>query len=355
MNNPTGNFTVPSDDGETPSTTTALEGNPPPTNADVMAAMLRALQAAYAPKTERIKVQTFDGSDYSLYPQFESILRAKFELEPMSFPSEAAKIWWALGRLKGKAARVMNPWTEVYKTNQAAFSMENMFEQMKVQFGDTERQKKALQQLQHLRQGNQPFEDLLANFDRLLMEAGGFGWDDRLKIGLLRDALNYGMKDRMVSVVEEGTYVRYCQQVKGIADKLEELQKIKRSVRRVYGGQSPPRTNAPTPAPNPQPPADTMDWEPTHARMDATKRRAKWASPEDIEHRRKKHLCFRCGGSGHIKPECPYLPARNPNLQPRIRPVARVAFVAPELEDEDPKDEGPKEDDEASSDESGKE
>src|SRR3979411_734843 len=81
----------------------------PPTTEQMMMAILHTLQATLAPKREKIDVQPFDGSDYSLYPQFESALQAKFAIETVSFASEAAMVWWALGKLKDKAARVMNP------------------------------------------------------------------------------------------------------------------------------------------------------------------------------------------------------------------------------------------------------
>ena len=73
--------------------------------------------ATAPPKKEKINVQPFDRLDYLLYLQFESVLWAKFIFEVLSFPSKAAKIWWALGKLKDKAARVINLWTEAYQTD----------------------------------------------------------------------------------------------------------------------------------------------------------------------------------------------------------------------------------------------
>jgi hypothetical protein len=301
----------------------------------MMEFMMQTIRAATAPsKKEKIDVQPFDGSDYSLYPQFESILRAKFILEASSFPSEAAKIWWALGKLKDKAARVMNPWTEAYQTDPEGFTIEKLFEQMKVQFGDTERQKKALERLQHLHQGNRSFEELLADFNRLLLEAGGHGWDDKLKIGMLRESLNWSMKDRMVAVLEADGYQEYCQQVKTIADKLEALNRGKKFSRYT---NTPRTAGHPTNAAIPQMPqtsSDVMEWEPTQSRIGTgERRRAKWVSAEEIQRRRDEHRCLRCGVPGHYISECPYLPPRQPGGPPRSRPEARVAAVVPMLED----------------------
>jgi len=251
---------------------------------EFMTQAIRAAAAAAPPKKEKIDVQPFNGSDYSLYPQFESILQAKFYFEATSFSSEATKIWWALGKLKDKAARVMNPWTEAYKTDPTGFTMEKLFEQMKVQFGDTERQKKALEQLQHLRQGNRPFEELLADFNRLLLEAGGHRWDERLKIGILQDLLNWTMKDCMVAVSEANRYQEYCQQVKGIADKLEALQRNKKFPRYPNDSKAPGRPINGATIPAPQPSTDAMDWEPTQSRIGVgEQQRAKWVSAKELQ------------------------------------------------------------------------
>jgi hypothetical protein len=302
---------------------------------EFMTQAIRAAAAAAPSKKEKIDVQPFDGSDYSLYPQFESVLRAKFIFEASSFPSEGAKIWWALGKLKDKAARVMNPWTEAYQTDPEGFTIEKLFEQMKVQFGDTERQKKALERLQRLRQGNSSFEELLADFNRLLLEAGGHGWDDKLKIGMLRESLNWSMKDRMVAVLEADEYQKYCQQVKAIADKLEALNRGKKFPRYM---NTPRTAGRPTNTAIPQTPQispDVMEWQPTQSRIGAEeRRRAKWVSAEELQRRRDERRCLRCGVPGHYISGCPYLPARQPGGPPRSRPEPRVAAIVPMLEDE---------------------
>lgn len=308
-------------------------------------ALQNANQALANPKHAKIDVQPFDGTDYALYPQFESTLRAKFELEASTFRSESAKVWWALGRLKDKAARVMNPWTEAYKNAPTEFTVEALFGQMKIQFGDAERQRKALDQIRHLRQGNRTFEDLLADFNRLLLEAGGYKWDDGLKKGMLQDALSLNMKKHMISITEANTFGEYCVQVKSIADRYEAVQRIEKASRSRYGSSTANRTpaqhsfqtaNRDTSDPLTEP----MDWEPTHSRTDAgERRRAKWVDDTQYERRKKEHLCLRCGASGHIIRNCPYLPARRPttNRNPPAK-HPRVASVAPMLEDTPSKD-----------------
>lgn len=77
-----------------------------------------------------------------------------------------------------------------------------------------------------------------------------------------------------------------------------------------------------------------MDWEPTRPAKAASTRRAKWVSDEEVAKRYQSRLCARCGGSGHFKPKCPFLPARRlVQTNPARAPVAPT--VKPELEDED--------------------
>src|SRR5882762_1041817 len=55
---------------------------------------------------------------------------------------------------------------------------------------------------------------LLTEFDRLLLEAGGYGWDDTVKKGYLHAAINNELRERLITMDEAESYVDYCGQVK---------------------------------------------------------------------------------------------------------------------------------------------
>ncbi|KAL5594227.1 uncharacterized protein BROUX77_007574 [Berkeleyomyces rouxiae] len=73
---------------------------------------------------------------------------------------------------------------------------------------------------------------------------------------------------------------------------------------------------------------DAMDWAPTH---NSAPRRAKWVSKEELQSRRARGLCLRCGAGGHMSPNCPFERARPP-VQQSVR--AATNLPPPVLEEE---------------------
>ena len=70
---------------------------------------------------------------------------------------------------------------------------------------------------------------------------------------------------------------------------------------------------------------ESMEWEPTpartaavkHPKPDSSKRatkkqRAKWVSTKEIDCRRERGDCFRCGKSDYLVSRCPFDPAKRP-------------------------------------------
>ena len=59
--------------------------------------------------------ERYDGTNPSLNPQFEGLLRAKLEIDGSAIGSESDKVWYAFGRLTGPAAGRVYPWVNAYK------------------------------------------------------------------------------------------------------------------------------------------------------------------------------------------------------------------------------------------------
>ena len=59
--------------------------------------------------------------------------------------------------------------------------------------------------------------------------------------------------------------------------------------------------------------------------------RAKWVTKAELNSRKEKGLCFRCGGSGHRVDGCPYRAAVNPAKATGVN--INAAFSLPVLED----------------------
>jgi hypothetical protein len=274
--------------------------------------------------------EKFDGGDLSLYPQFESQLKAKLAIDEAAIGGPVEQIWYGFSRLGGKAASRIHPWIATYERT-VEFTVANFFSQLQTAFKDAAQQEKALDKLNSLRQGNKPFDEFLSEFDRLLLEAGGHAWDNRVKKGYMKSALNHTIRDRMVAMEEKESYEEFTRQVKSIADRLAELK----------AGRS--RTAAPGSSPTkPVNESDgAMDWEATVSAVQT--RRAKWVSSSTIEQRKRDGKCFRCGAGNHRIRECPYLSARRPSRptqeDARKAKVAHVDLDGAELEEGSPANE----------------
>lgn len=254
-------------------------------------------------------------------------------------------MWYAFSRLKGNAAAALAPWMDQYGNNPTATqaTLNSMYDQLDLIFLDQGRSEKALRELRTLRQGNRPFSELLADLNRLLMEAGGHSWSNEVKKNYLDGALSYEVEGALIGVTKEETFVDYCRQVQQVANRVEALR-TRGTNRSNWRGRSTITANhsrpayappAPTPlAPTVPSAADPMDWEPTAATLARQRRRAKWVDEAERSRRRTEGRCLRCGASGHMIKECQYLGAVPPQNQ-GARPPRASRVVGPMLEDDE--------------------
>lgn len=287
--------------------------------------------------------EAYDGIEKSLYPPFISLLRAKLNVDRDALGSAYDRTWYAFGRLKGRAALQLLPWMDHFANNPKEVTegtLTALLGQLDLIFKDKHQQENALRNLNQLKQLNQPFSDLLADFQRLLMEAGGYNWSDSVKKAALDNTLNREMDGQLTNVKKEETYDEYCLQLQSIADRMDRNRQKYASQSRgsqrndtsrrgdllnTYNNFStnPPATPAPTAAMSQ---GDPMDWEhTTSTSRNRSRQTARWASNNEIAERKQQGLCIRCGGSGHFINKCPYNAPRRTN-------VARTQ-VAPKLED----------------------
>lgn len=269
-------------------------------------------------KKESIKCEPFNGSDRALYAQFAAKQRAKVAVERPSIGGPYECVWQIFGYLEGQAAAQVLPWMTTYASDASLVTegtIDSLFRHLDFLFKDKEAQAKALRGLTSLRQGQRPFQVVLAELQRLLMEAGGHGWEDRQKAAYLDNSLNNDLKDSLITVDKKDSFEEYCAQLQQIADRLED-----RKSRRT----NPPKSFAPVPpmaAPssNTGMDPDRMDWEPSASRNRSTSaRRARYVSDEEIQRRREEGRCLRCGGSNHRVAQCPFLPPIRPSRSRRV-------------------------------------
>jgi len=239
----------------------------------------------------------FDGKNQEFYPQFESLLKAKLDIDGRTIGGENEQVWYAFGRLSGEAAGRIHPWM-IHAQRTSTLTVDSFFKQIRLAFSDPRASQKALEQINRTKQGSRPFNDFLNEFNRLILEAEGWSWDDKMKKAYLRAAISYKLKDRTIGMKEEDSYEEYCSQLRTISDQLADMKNWsdRRSAWKKERSLSPPKESA----------LDAMDWEPSTAvATTRTKRKEpRWASPEEIERRREEGLCLRCGEEGHIVRRC---------------------------------------------------
>lgn len=283
------------------------------------------------PKPSLNDPERYDHLDKSLYPQFVGLLRAKIRHDGLAIGSEEKQAWYMFGRLKGDAAKRIFPWINAADQDKV-LRTKDLFDQMDIAFLDPRAKEKALTALNRTKQGKLSTNDFLGKFDQLLLEAGGWNWDDSIRKGYLKDALSTRMLIALVGTEEKPTYEEYCQQIRRTADQLEEVQE--KSSGRSYGQwRKKERQENIQSTEN----HDPMDWEAAIAaavRVAVTGRTTteeRWAPDEEVNRRRQEGLCLRCGKDGHFVRDCRTKKPLHKGKKPRVAAARtkRVTIALP--------------------------
>ena len=81
--------------------------------------------------------ERFDGDDRAKYPTFEIYLLAKFDVDRLVIGNEQTQVFYAFGRLTGKAAEKMRPWVTAY-VDSPSFTVTGFIKQMRAPSLDPE-------------------------------------------------------------------------------------------------------------------------------------------------------------------------------------------------------------------------
>lgn len=217
-------------------------------------------------------------------------------------------------------------------------------------YGDPNAQARAVDRLRTMKQRDaENFATFLPRFEKELADSGGAEWTDSVRINYMEGALNYKLRERLISISDLPTdYSGYIKILQIISSRLDSLELSHRqdTYRRSNDRLSHQPKGATTAT------TDEMDWESTKANravlQDDEKlrgKRAKWVDRVEMGKRRKEGRCLRCGRSECRINRCPLLPAQPPT------PITRAQKVDQALIEEDPVDDKS----DQSSDESGNE
>lgn len=286
--------------GPSSASTSATNTNATPVTVDTDNSMTTTMRI----KPHLPNIDKFDAHDLSMYPQFEGLLKAKLEIDGNSIGGEREQVWYAFGRLAGDASARIFPWI-TYAQQTDTFTVEQLFVQMRTAFADPRQQQKALAELNRAKQRGLPFNEFLNNFNRTILEAQGWGWEDVIKKGYLKSALDTKLLGATVGMKEEDSYEGYCSQLRMVNDQMTEINEVTARKQWVKA-QFAKRANANAHSSSN---ADRMDWEPSNTvgavRTKGSKNRKhdefkkEWATPAQLDQRKADRVCYRCGVKGH--------------------------------------------------------
>ena len=142
--------------------------------------------SAGAPRHALPAIPEFHGTA-GTYRAWRTQLRVKLQIDGARMGGELGKIAAILLSLKGNAQRLCSAQMARYVESPTA-TAEEVLSYLDLIFQDPDRERAAQEQWFRLRQGTTPFEHFYAEFERLLAEAGGEQWDERIKVGQLQRA-----------------------------------------------------------------------------------------------------------------------------------------------------------------------
>ena len=314
------------DQGPTTTTTNPAHDQGPTTTTTTPTP--NAITLGLRPRTITPDVGSFDGSDPRAYQPFKLNLEMKFQIDGVCFRTDQEKVVYAYGRLKDRASQRMLPWIQAKIESSQELSWEEFKQALDQAFGDKHQKEKALVRINTMKQGGKDMDKFLAEFDETLVMAGGLAWQDEQKRMVLDTAINPKYLRVLIGCTKNPTYSGYMDQLRTIAHDLKRVEAADK-------GQL--RTPMPVASQHTNSTSDSMDWEPTGAAQLAAvgrtptprlpRQRARWVDQAELDRRRTTGDCFRCGNTGHIVRNCPFLPAQRP-MQ------AAVAQTTPEEREE---------------------
>jgi hypothetical protein len=276
--------------------------------------------------------ETFSGENRKEYEAFRLNLRTKLEMDSAYFSTPKKRVMYAYGRLRGKAAQIMMAWVNAKERKGAPYDLDEFYKELDRAFNDPDQRQRALVRIHQMRQGKRELREFLGEFNQVLAEAGALDWTDEQKKGFLESAVSGEILSALIghpALGGDDSYEKYCETLMRVDHQQRRLQNFNRAKQRA-------QAYAITPTTTKQKDPDAMDWERTTTEVAALRseiaalrtnqtqaQRARWVTESELQDRRTKGACFRCGKTGHLVGKCNLLPARRPS-------TAKVASIKPE-------------------------
>lgn len=216
-----------------------------------------------------------------------------FELQPSSFPTERAKVAYAISLLSGKAKL----WgtAEWQKDSLICYQFKDFSKELIRVFDPVLPEREAARGLLKLKQGRRRVTEYIIDFHAL---SSGSDWNDEA----LCDAFYQGLSEEVKDELSTRDAPRDLEELETLAARIDMRLHERRLERSSFS-----RTYQVVPVPRPQPsvstpPVSSSPIPPAEEPMQIGRSRL---SPQERERRLKRGLCFYCGGEGHLLRLCP--------------------------------------------------
>jgi hypothetical protein len=212
---------------------------------------------------------------------FLSRLRNKLTGNADRYPTEANRLYYALSRLGGDAADLVEP----LHPN----SVQSLVTLLEATYGDPNRQATAQRKINHMTQGTKSFPVYFSEFNRYAKETG---WNDSALINSLIESLSPELKTSLIGVDLPGA-LDACANV--INKRYNDILRLTPKPAHRYNTTA-PRTSTKSSSQPKHP--DAMD-------IDTGTLGYAPIGTSERERRIKLNLCFKCGSSSHFSNNCP--------------------------------------------------
>lgn len=240
-------------------------------------------------------VEVFEKGSHEDYTQWKTRVQAKLFADRRAYPSESDQVHYVITRTKGWAFTALRTYVTALMEGRSSPSLQNLWLQLDGFFIDPTIKEKAMHFLRTTKQGKGDLIPHVQAFDLKFLEAGLDTASDAQKIDYLKSSLNKRLLRYQVGYQPPSgeTYDQFVQRMRITWENLKAVDQSSFNYT--------PRTNSPPRASRSD---DTMDWTPTVGAMKPRTTREFWGTRAQVQERREKGACLRCGKSGHRVAQC---------------------------------------------------
>jgi len=273
-------------------------------------------------------VEVFEKGSHEDYTQWKTRVQAKLFADRQAYPSEEVQVHYVITRTKGWAFTALRTYVTSMMEGSSQPSLAKLWEQLDGFFVDPTIREKAMQWIRTTKQGKSEFIPHVQAFNLKFLEAGLGDASNVQKIDYLKNSLNKRLLRYQVGFqpARDESYEEFVQRMRVTWENLKAIDQLSFRTLPTTSLHDAPGSN------------DAMDWTPTVGALQPRTKREFWGTQAQVQERRERGDCLRCGHQGHRVAQCQAKIGKRPARTEGKR--AAVAAVAPTRADTDSEESG---------------